>query len=39
MIPRFGEYTFGTSVYSVQRRGQSIRLLPKVFRVCIHLLE
>jgi TolB-like protein/DNA-binding winged helix-turn-helix (wHTH) protein len=39
MIYQFGECTFDTSVYSVQRGGQSIRLRPKVFRVCRYLLE
>jgi TolB-like protein/DNA-binding winged helix-turn-helix (wHTH) protein len=39
MIYHFGECTFDTSLYSVQRGGQSIRLRPKVFRVCLYLLE
>jgi len=39
MIYHFGECTFDTSIYSVQRGGQSIRLRPKVFRVCLYLLE
>jgi TolB-like protein/DNA-binding winged helix-turn-helix (wHTH) protein len=39
MIYHFGECTFDTSLYSVQRGGQTIRLRPKVFRVCLYLLE
>ena len=39
MIYRFGACTFDTSLYSVYRGGQSIRLRPKVFRVCLYLLE
>jgi TolB-like protein/DNA-binding winged helix-turn-helix (wHTH) protein len=39
MIYRFGACTFDTSVYSVERGGHSIRLRPKVFRVCLYLLE
>ena len=39
MIYQFGECTFDTSLYSVQRGGQSIRLRPKVFRACLYLLE
>ncbi len=39
MIYHFGEVTFDSSLYSVQRGGQSIRLRPKVFRACLYLLE
>ena len=39
MIYHFGGCRFDTSLYSVQRGGQSIRLRPKVFRVCLYLLE
>jgi TolB-like protein/DNA-binding winged helix-turn-helix (wHTH) protein len=39
MIYQFGECTFDTSAYSVQRGGQRIRLRPKVFRVCRYLVE
>jgi TolB-like protein/DNA-binding winged helix-turn-helix (wHTH) protein/Tfp pilus assembly protein PilF len=39
MIYRFGDCTLDTSLYSLQRGGQTIRLRPKVFRVCVYLLE
>ena len=39
MIYNFGGCTLDTQVYSVQRGGQSIRLRPKVFRMCLYLLE
>jgi TolB-like protein/DNA-binding winged helix-turn-helix (wHTH) protein len=39
MIYRFGDCTLDTTRNRVQRRGQSIRLRPKVFRVCLYLLE
>jgi len=39
MIYHFAGCTFDTCLYSVQRTGQSIRLRPKVFRVCLYLLE
>ena len=39
MIYHFGECAFDTSLYSVQRGGQSIRIRPKVFRVCLYLLK
>jgi TolB-like protein/DNA-binding winged helix-turn-helix (wHTH) protein len=39
MIYQFGECTVDTSVYSVQRGGHSFRLRPKVFHVCLYLLE
>ena len=39
MIYHFGEVTFDSSLYSVQRGGESIRLRPKVFRACLYLLE
>src|SRR5262245_18413000 len=39
MIYHFGECALDTQLYSVQRGGQSIRLRPKVFRMCLYLLE
>jgi TolB-like protein/DNA-binding winged helix-turn-helix (wHTH) protein/Tfp pilus assembly protein PilF len=39
MIYVFGECTLDTCLYTLQRAGQTIRLRPKVFRVCIYLLE
>jgi TolB-like protein/DNA-binding winged helix-turn-helix (wHTH) protein/Tfp pilus assembly protein PilF len=39
MMYRFGECELDTSLYTLQRGGQSIRLRPKVFRVCLYLLE
>ena len=39
MIYHFGEVTFDSSLYGIQRGGQSIRLRPKVFRACLYLLE
>ena len=39
MIYHFGECTFDTQLYTLQRGGQSIRLRPKVFRACLYLLE
>jgi TolB-like protein/DNA-binding winged helix-turn-helix (wHTH) protein/Tfp pilus assembly protein PilF len=39
MIYRFGECELDTNLYTLQRGGQTIRLRPKVFRVCIYLLE
>jgi TolB-like protein/DNA-binding winged helix-turn-helix (wHTH) protein len=39
MIYHFGEVTFNSALYRVQRDGQSIRLRPKVFRTCLYLLE
>jgi TolB-like protein/DNA-binding winged helix-turn-helix (wHTH) protein/Tfp pilus assembly protein PilF len=39
MIYRFSECELDTSLYTLQRRGQTIRLRPKVFRVCLYLLE
>jgi TolB-like protein/DNA-binding winged helix-turn-helix (wHTH) protein len=39
MIYRFGECALDTQLYSVQRCGQSIRLGPKVFQMCLYLLE
>jgi TolB-like protein/DNA-binding winged helix-turn-helix (wHTH) protein len=39
MIYHFGECTLDTQLYSVQRGGQTIRLRPKVFRMCLYLLE
>src|SRR5882724_6690001 len=39
MIYHFGECTLDTQLYCVQRDGQTIRLRPKVFRMCLYLLE
>jgi len=39
MIYHFGECTLDTQLYCVQRGGQTIRLRPKVFRMCLYLLE
>jgi len=39
MIFHFGECTLDTKLYTLQRGGQCIRLRPKVFRVCLYLLE
>jgi TolB-like protein/DNA-binding winged helix-turn-helix (wHTH) protein len=39
MIYHFGECALDTQLYSVQRGGQTIRLRPKVFRMCLYLLE
>jgi TolB-like protein/DNA-binding winged helix-turn-helix (wHTH) protein len=39
MIYRFGDCAVDTQLYSVQRGGQSLRLRPKVFRMCLYLLE
>jgi TolB-like protein/DNA-binding winged helix-turn-helix (wHTH) protein/Flp pilus assembly protein TadD len=39
MIYHFGECELDTSLYTLQRGGQTIRLRPKVFRVCLFLLE
>jgi TolB-like protein/DNA-binding winged helix-turn-helix (wHTH) protein len=39
MIYRFGGCVLDTHLYSVQRGGQSFRVRPKVFRVCLYLLE
>ncbi|MGH8065668.1 MAG: tetratricopeptide repeat protein [Candidatus Entotheonellia bacterium] len=39
MIYVFGECALDTCLYTLQRAGQTIRLRPKVFRVCIYLLE
>jgi TolB-like protein/DNA-binding winged helix-turn-helix (wHTH) protein/Flp pilus assembly protein TadD len=39
MIYRFGDCELDTSLYTLQRGGQSIRLRPKVFRLCLYLLE
>jgi TolB-like protein/DNA-binding winged helix-turn-helix (wHTH) protein/Tfp pilus assembly protein PilF len=39
MIYRFGECELDTNLYTLQRAGQTIRLRPKVFRVCLYLLE
>src|SRR5262245_26061598 len=35
----FGDCELDTSLYTLQRAGQGIRLRPKVFRVCLYLLE
>mgnify|MGYP001569428749 CR=1 FL=1 len=39
MIYAFGDCELDTCLYSLQRAGQTIRLRPKVFRVCLYLLE
>jgi TolB-like protein/DNA-binding winged helix-turn-helix (wHTH) protein/Tfp pilus assembly protein PilF len=39
MIYVFGECELDTCLYSLERAGQTIRLRPKVFRVCLYLLE
>ena len=39
MIYQFGECALDTQLYSVQRGGQTIRLRPKAFRMCLYLLE
>jgi TolB-like protein/DNA-binding winged helix-turn-helix (wHTH) protein/Flp pilus assembly protein TadD len=39
MIYTFGECVLDTCLYTVQRDGQTLRLRPKVFRVCLYLLE
>ena len=39
MIYRFGDCELDTNLYTLQRGGQTIRLRPKVFRVCLFLLE
>jgi TolB-like protein/DNA-binding winged helix-turn-helix (wHTH) protein len=35
----FGDCELDTCLYTLQRAGQTIRLRPKVFRVCLYLLE
>src|SRR5215510_8865345 len=39
MIYHFGECALDTQLCSVQRGEQTIRLRPKVFRMCLYLLE
>ncbi|RPJ21181.1 MAG: hypothetical protein EHM35_18555, partial [Planctomycetaceae bacterium] len=39
MIYVFGDCELDTSLYTLQRAGQTNRLRPKVFRVCLYLLE
>jgi TolB-like protein/DNA-binding winged helix-turn-helix (wHTH) protein len=39
MIYHFSECALDTQLYCVQRGGQTIRLRPKVFRMCLYLLE
>src|SRR5262245_55958579 len=39
MIYRFGDCELDTNLYTLQRAGQTIRLRPKVFRVCLFLLQ
>ena len=39
MIYQFGECALDTQLYSAQRGGQTIRLRPKAFRMCLYLLE
>src|SRR5918996_6506789 len=35
----FGDCELDTCLYTLRRAGQTIRLRPKVFRVCLYLLE
>jgi TolB-like protein/DNA-binding winged helix-turn-helix (wHTH) protein len=35
----FGDCELDTGLYTLRRAGQTIRLRPKVFRVCLYLLE
>jgi len=39
MIYSFGDCELDTCLYALQRAEQTIRLRPKVFRVCLYLLE
>jgi TolB-like protein/DNA-binding winged helix-turn-helix (wHTH) protein len=39
MIYVFGDCELDTCLYTLQRAGQTVRLRPKVFRVCLYLLE
>src|SRR6266511_3229420 len=39
MIYIFGDCEFDTCLYTLQRTGQTVRLRPKVFRLCLYLLE
>jgi TolB-like protein/DNA-binding winged helix-turn-helix (wHTH) protein/Flp pilus assembly protein TadD len=39
MIYIFGDCALDTCLYTLQRAEQTIRLRPKVFRVCLYLLE
>jgi DNA-binding winged helix-turn-helix (wHTH) protein len=39
MIYRFADCELDTNLYTLQRGGKTIRLRPKVFRVCLCLLE
>src|SRR5918999_4502689 len=39
MIYVFGDGELDTSLYTLRRAGKTIRLRPKVFRVCRYLLE
>ncbi len=39
MIYVFGDCELDTCLYTLQRAGETIRLRPKVFRVCLSLLE
>jgi TolB-like protein/DNA-binding winged helix-turn-helix (wHTH) protein/Flp pilus assembly protein TadD len=39
MIYVFGDCDLDTSLYTLRRAGQTIRLRPKAFRVCLYLLE
>ena len=39
MIYRFGDCELDTNLYTLQRAGQITRMRPKVFRVCLYLLE
>jgi TolB-like protein/DNA-binding winged helix-turn-helix (wHTH) protein len=39
MIYIFGDCELDTCLYTLQRAGQTVRLRPKVFRVCLYLVE
>ncbi|MGH8056199.1 MAG: winged helix-turn-helix domain-containing protein, partial [Candidatus Entotheonellia bacterium] len=39
MLYVFGDCELDTCLYTLQRAGQTSRLRPKVFRVCLHLVE
>jgi hypothetical protein len=39
MIYHVGDCTLDAQLYSVRRGGQTIRLRPKVFRMCLYLLQ
>jgi TolB-like protein/DNA-binding winged helix-turn-helix (wHTH) protein/Flp pilus assembly protein TadD len=39
MIYIFGDCELDTCLYTLQRSGQSVHLRPKVFRICLYLVE